>query len=463
MNQNNKDIPKEVQQYVDKGKEALKKHNYEYAVELFNHALTLNQELPEIRHYLHLSQIKNFQENPPSIFTKGINKARVQSFIFNAKKLESQGRIKEAIEEYEKAISIDPLNASTFNKLAYLFVKNGQEQMAINTFNETLVINPENLEALKQLGKIYQKKEEYEKAQNFFNKAKQIKPDDIDVQKGLKDLAALRTIDKGKWQEESSYREKIEDKEEAERLEKESRTIKTKQDIDFLIKNLEKEIEKEPKNASLLYKLADYYKQKEDYNKTQQIYKRILELKPEDDIAQKNIEELESKKIEKEILYLKEELKKDPENKEIQNRIKELEEKKQNLDFERIKDRVSKFPNDARLRYQYGIALKDKGRYKEAISQFQKSVEDPSKRLDSLNMLGLCFMEKKMYDLAVTQFKKALTYAPQITPKTKDIIYNLGITYEKMGKTEEAINEFKKIYEVDINYKDIADKIEKAY
>jgi len=32
-----------------------------------------------------------------------------------------------------------------------------------------------------------------------------------------------------------------------------------------------------------------------------------------------------------------------------------------------------------------------------------------------------------------------------------------------MGKTQEAVDEFKKIYEVDISYKDVAKKIEEAY
>jgi hypothetical protein len=36
----------------------------------------------------------------------------------------------------------------------------------------------------------------------------------------------------------------------------------------------------------------------------------------------------------------------------------------------------------------------------------------------------------------------------------------LGLVLEKMGKPEEAIEQFKLIYEVDIGYKDIADKVD---
>jgi tetratricopeptide (TPR) repeat protein len=50
-----------------------------------------------------------------------------------------------------------------------------------------------------------------------------------------------------------------------------------------------------------------------------------------------------------------------------------------------------------------------------------------------------------------------------INNKTKAIIYNLGLAYEEMNKPDEAVKQFKKIYEVDISYKDVAKKIEEAY
>ena len=307
------------------------------------------------------------------------------------------------------------------------------------------------------------KKEEYKQATGYFKKARDIAPNDADTQKGIKDLAALQTIDKAKWEEQESFRTKIKDKEEAKRLEKESKVAKTEKDIDFLIKEVEENLKKDPENTSILFKLADLYRQKDDLNKVQEIYKKILKIQPDNDIAKKNVDDLEIKITDREILKLEQQLKKDPDKQQMQQKLKQLKEKRENIDFESVKERISKFPNDAAARYHYGMLLKSKDKINEAISQFQESVKDPSQRLNSLNMLGLCFMEKRMLDLAVTQFKKALSKAPGITDKTKEIIYNLGITYEKMGKTEEAVNEFKKIYEVDINYKDIAAKIEKVY
>jgi hypothetical protein len=42
-------------------------------------------------------------------------------------------------------------------------------------------------------------------------------------------------------------------------------------------------------------------------------------------------------------------------------------------------------------------------------------------------------------------------------------IYDLGSVFEKMNKTEEAIEQYKLIYEMDIGYKDVAVKVDAYY
>jgi hypothetical protein len=44
-----------------------------------------------------------------------------------------------------------------------------------------------------------------------------------------------------------------------------------------------------------------------------------------------------------------------------------------------------------------------------------------------------------------------------------EIVYNLGIVYDKMGEREKSLNCMKQIYEVDYGYKDVADRVESSY
>jgi hypothetical protein len=45
----------------------------------------------------------------------------------------------------------------------------------------------------------------------------------------------------------------------------------------------------------------------------------------------------------------------------------------------------------------------------------------------------------------------------------KDVLYRLGLVYEKMGKTEDYLNCMKEIYEADYGYIDVAKRVEASY
>ena len=45
----------------------------------------------------------------------------------------------------------------------------------------------------------------------------------------------------------------------------------------------------------------------------------------------------------------------------------------------------------------------------------------------------------------------------------KEIVYNLGLVYERMGEQEKSVACMKQIYEVDYGYKDVAKRVESSY
>ena len=68
-----------------------------------------------------------------------------------------------------------------------------------------------------------------------------------------------------------------------------------------------------------------------------------------------------------------------------------------------------------------------------------------------------------MNDLAARRLQEALKEKPVFDEEKKDLVYQLGCVLEKMGKKEEAIEQFKQIYELDIGYKDVAAKVDNYY
>ena len=68
-----------------------------------------------------------------------------------------------------------------------------------------------------------------------------------------------------------------------------------------------------------------------------------------------------------------------------------------------------------------------------------------------------------MNDLAARTIQNAIKEKLVFDEEKKDLIYLLGSVLEKMGKKEEAIEQFKQIYETDIGYKDVAAKVDAYY
>ncbi len=63
---------------------------------------------------------------------------------------------------------------------------------------------------------------------------------------------------------------------------------------------------------------------------------------------------------------------------------------------------------DYETHYNLGIAYKEMGLIDDAIREFQTSRKDPNKFISSSNMLGVCYMEKGLYPLAIEVLKSAI-------------------------------------------------------
>jgi len=140
-----------------------------------------------------------------------------------------------------------------------------------------------------------------------------------------------------------------------------------------------------------------------------------------------------------------------------------IEMEKSEFQLKEARKRVEKLPTDLVLRFELGTLLLKAGKVSEAIQEFQKAQNNPHKRIAAMSGLAKCFAQRKMYDLAARTLQNALKEKPIMDEEKKDLVYNLGDVLDKMGKKEEAIEQFKLIYEVDIGYRDVAAKVDAYY
>jgi hypothetical protein len=102
----------------------------------------------------------------------------------------------------------------------------------------------------------------------------------------------------------------------------------------------------------------------------------------------------------------------------------------------------------------------------DSIHEFQtaagmvKPADGTSRYLQCCNMLGHCFVQKEMPRAAALWFQKALDAAKGASEEEqKALRYELASVLEQMGETKRAIDLFTEIYGIDVNYRQVGEKL----
>ncbi len=114
---------------------------------------------------------------------------------------------------------------------------------------------------------------------------------------------------------------------------------------------------------------------------------------------------------------------------------------------------------DSSAHYDLGTAYKEMGLLDEAISEFQQSLRLDSQNLAAFEMLGQCFLEKGKPGMAVRTLQRALRASYVIEDDLLGIYYYLGIALEEIGNTDESQEFYEKVFALDINFKDVTDRL----
>jgi len=120
---------------------------------------------------------------------------------------------------------------------------------------------------------------------------------------------------------------------------------------------------------------------------------------------------------------------------------------------------------DFETHYNLGLAYKDMDLFDEAIEEFQTAFRgtDPNSPdphyFQVCNMLGLCFMAKNEPQLATVWFKRGVEAPGRTEDEYQAMRYDLGLAYEQMGRYDQALEVFEMVYAVDINYREVAEKL----
>ncbi len=120
---------------------------------------------------------------------------------------------------------------------------------------------------------------------------------------------------------------------------------------------------------------------------------------------------------------------------------------------------------DYETHYNMATAYKEMDLLDEAIREFQAAAalsspaDGTARYFQCCNMLGHCFVQKSMPRAAVLWFKKGIEAPGRSADEYKALQYELGSAFEQMGELNQAVAAFTEVYGVDVDYRDIADRL----
>jgi len=278
-----------------------------------------------------------------------------------------KGQLDDAVAQYKKTLEINPNYAQANYNLGLVLFQKGQLDDAIAHYQKAVKINPYHPEAHNNFGNALLQKGQVDEAVDQFQKALEINPDYVDAHSNLG--AAL--FQKGQ--------------------------------LDDAVAQYKKALDIDPDYVNAHYNLGNALFQKGQLDAAIAQFRRTVEINPNYVDARYNLGNA---------LFQK-------------GRPDEA--------IDQFQKALGINPNYLDARSNLGVVLFQKGQLDEAVAQFQKAVEISPNSFKIRYNLGSAFFEKGQLDEAITQFQEVLRLKPDFSPAQQYLTKAQALVREREG------------------------------
>jgi tetratricopeptide (TPR) repeat protein len=442
---------------------AIELRNFGYAISLLQEILKQEPEFLTGRQLLRRAEVTKSKSAKKSFF----NISTAPLGLMKAQR-EIKKDPKRAIEMLEEVLEGEPYNRQANLLLKQAALAAGWSEIGVFALRTLLEANPRDAKVLNELGRLYHDLGDHENEVEVYNQLTATNPLDAQSLRLGKDASARASMKRGGWTQAETYRDLIKNKDEAISLEQQSRIRLTGEALDQQIAETYARHQAEPESLDFARRLGALGEQKDDFESAIRWYQYAADLsKGADTGLLRKISDLKIKCLEREIATHEEFLStysaRDEVYAEKSGRLRAAKVSRAEILIADAQERVARNPTDLQLRFELGENFFNAGRFREAVPELQRARQNPHARLKAMNVLGCCYGELGMPDLAMKQLEEASREVLSMDAMKKEIVYNLGLIYERMGELEKSLACMKQIYEVDYGYRDVARRVESSY
>jgi tetratricopeptide (TPR) repeat protein len=442
---------------------AIELRNFGYAISLLQGILKQEPQFLTGRQLLRRTEVTRLKAAKKKFF----NVSTASVAVMKAQR-EMKKDAKRAVELIEKILENEPYNKQANLALKEAAVAAGWLETGVFALQTLLEENARDTKLLHELARLYHELGESEREVEIYNRISAIDPADAAAMRLGKDASARDSMKSGGWAAAASYRDLIKDKEAAVSLEQQSRMQLTEESLGRQIAEVYALHEAEPQNIDIARRLGALSEQKDDLDAAIAWYRYASDLTQGSDPGLiRKVSDLGVKVTEREIAALEESIASNAGDTmvlaEKNSALAAAKKRRAEMLIEEARKRVERNPTDLQFRFELGEHLMNAGHFREGLPELQRARQNPNARLKAMNALGRCYRELGMFDLAARQLEEAAREIATMDATKKEIVYNLGLVYERMGNREKSLACMKQIYEADYGYKDVATRVESSY
>lgn len=434
----------------------------DYAIDICNTVLGKYPNCVEVRKILRQAQYAKYGKG--SAITKFVASIKAAIFAIKAKKMIESGDALGVIAGAEQLLNSCPDNPVACKLLIDAADSLGYFGVSITGYMAMTRYAPTD-ENLLALANAYIKNKQPDEAMQVCETILNKNRANGEAQALARTASVMKTMNKGKWEEEGSARTKVKDAKEQLARERQTSSVNDEETLKQFVEELKVKIAEDVQNINLYRDICKYLRELHRYSEALEYVRQARKqpLGAGDTTFEKLENDLVVLELDQNIEDIKKRLEANPDDASIKAELEEARKKEHAIKLANAKEMVERYPNDFNYRYVLGSLYLEDGVLDEAIKQLQVAQRSPKVRAQSLLGLGRAFFRGGKYDLAVEQLLTAKNEAKIMNESKKEIIYELASVYEKMGKPDLAFAEYKEIYTVDASYKDVSAKVDYYY
>jgi tetratricopeptide (TPR) repeat protein len=401
------------------------------------------------------------------------NSARSQAYYHfsRARLLDDQGQASQAIDEYKKALDLDPNNSLIYSEMAESYLRNKQLREAADTAGKAISIDKDNIEAHKLLSTIYlqiissassQRPPSADTINGAIHEFEEIIRIDSTERQSFVMLGRLYQIKGDRDKAAEIYRKLLglePDSEEGvtalSKLQMDSGNYKEASDL------LEAFVKQHPESDTAFTALGEAYSEMQEYAKAAEAYRRAAELDPDD---------VEIKKQQAQAFFLADNLddaqklyeqiaKAEPEDGLAFLRLGQIYRRQQKYDVSRqnLQKAAQAFPDSVEVQFNIVMLDRDQGRLEDALKRANDILkkteksngrysesEKQNRRIFLINQ-GILNQTLGNYDAAIKTFLDVKTLTNEKDGRVDGLIIDTYRTAKNLDKalqyTEQALAE----------------------